>query len=142
MILYRSIGDSELTALLMDGHVHGRYNNATEAQNNSELNKVCCFFTDEIRWTDGCHSYFLKVDVPSEKILQTGVGVYYASKDFAKTKIWTGRRGSVEYKLGEVYVSEYSLADVKSIFGLHRFTNTHISHNIAPILEPFGIEIL
>lgn len=142
MILYRTIGYAELQAILIDGHVHGRYNNSTEKQNNSNLKKVCCFFNEEIHWQDGTHEYFIVVDIPEDKVVGTGVGTYYASKSFAKTKIWTGRRGSEEYKLDEVYTSGYSIENIKEIHGLHKFTDTYINAEIKPLLDPYGIKIV
>ena len=142
MILYRSIGQSELTALLLDGHVHGRYDNSVEKQNDSTLKKVCCFFTEALRWLDGCHDFFIEVDIPNDRIIGKGVGVYYAPKNLKQTYVWTGRRGSVEYHFDEVYINEYSLSDIKTIRGLHKFTDNHINTEIKPILDKFNIEII
>ena len=141
-MLYRSIGLQELTALLLDGHVHGRYNNSTEKQNNSNLTKVCCFFEENIRWIDGCHEFFIKVDIPQDAILGEGIGIYYAPKSLKTTHVWTGRRGNTEYRFKEIYVSEYNLSDIKEIEGLHKFTDTYINTEIKPILDPYGIKII
>lgn len=142
MILYRSIGQHELTALLLDEHVHGRYNNSTEKQNDNNLTKVCCFFEEKIRWVDGSHEFFIKVDVPDGAIVGKGVGIYYAPKSLKDTHIWTGRHGTVEYRFNEVYVSEYNLCDIKEIEGLHKFTDSYINKELKPIFEPYGIQII
>lgn len=138
--LYRSIGDSELMALLIDGHVHGRYNNSYEAQNNSNLEKVCACFIKPYRWFDKKHKYFIEIEIERIRVLEFGKGLYYASKKFGQTKIWTGRIGKTEYWLEEAYISLYCISDVKSIKGLSKFSEKYLKDEIDPILDQYGIK--
>ncbi len=112
---YRSVGISELNALLNGESIFGRYDNSSEPQNTSDLQNVVACFEDKIRWDDKYHRFFLELCVPVTAIAGYGTGTYYASKKFAKTKIWTGRRGSVRYDLKEIYLPEYDIRDVVSI---------------------------
>lgn len=117
MVLYRSIGEEEFKKLIDGEEISGKFFNTHETQNNSSLNYVCCFFKEKIRWKDDRHKFFIKTDIPANKILGEGTGIYYASKMFAITKTWNGKRGKTRYELEEVYISSYSIHNVLKIYG-------------------------
>lgn len=111
MILYRSIGIEEFKSLLNNEKILGKYDLSKEKQSTSNLKNVVCFFTDEYWWIDKKHTIGLKLDIPSNR-LQFGIGTYYAPKIFAKTRVWSGRRGTETYKLREAYTPYYSIDDI------------------------------
>lgn len=74
--LYRNISWKELAILLRDKRVEGQFNE--EHKNNgykSEYGKVvCCFFTYREYCT--ASGIIIKIEVPKERIIAEGVGVY------------------------------------------------------------------
>lgn len=142
MRLFRSIGELEFKALLLDGHIHGRFDCSKEGQTSSNLTHCLCTFTEPYRWDDAAHELFITLEVGKNLIKGKGKGTYYAAKSFGDTKVWTGRRGSVEYILDEVYLSQYSLEDVVSIEGIKsKYANHYIYDTIMPVLGLHNIEI-
>lgn len=116
--LYRNVGEIELLRLLSGETIHGKYDLSKERQASENFNNVVCTYTEKIIWdipNSNRHQYLLVLQVPTKWLTQKGIGTYYASKKFAETKIWTGRRGSVEYKIDEVYLNSYDISSVISI---------------------------
>lgn len=115
MLLYRSIGGNELYVLLSKGIIKGQYNLSKEKQSSFDKKGLyVCFFEDEYWWLDSRHKVCVIVDIPEEK-LKKGTGIYFASKNMAKTHIWSGRRGSECYELKERYAKSYSIDNVVAI---------------------------
>lgn len=115
MLLYRSIGVREFDTLLSNRIIEGKYNVSKEKQSSfDEDGLYVCFFEDEYWWLDSRHKVCVVVDI-SEEELKEGIGVYHASKNMAKTHIWSGRRGSECYELKERYAKSYSLDNVVAI---------------------------
>lgn len=113
MILYRSIGIEEFNTLLRDGKCDGRYNAFKEEKSTcKQRGLVVSFFVDDVWWVDHSHNILLVLDIHDSK-LSFGYGEYWASKDFNKTHIWSGRRGSAHYRVKEAYASSYNLTDVR-----------------------------
>lgn len=142
MLIYRSIGIMELLVLLNDKTVNGRYNNSTEKQNDSTDDNIVCFFTAPYRWQDKNHRFHIILDIKEndKRIVGKGKGIYFAAKNFAETKVWTGRKGSVEYFLPEIYLSNYSASDIISIDGIQTFASHFIKSNIEPFLNKYKIK--
>jgi hypothetical protein len=109
---YRSISKNEFFKLLDGETIKGTFDNSQEKQTTSNAANVVAFYKNKYRWKDARHVFFIKCKFNESDIVDTGIGTYYASKDFAKTKVWTGRRGNTEYQLDEFYVSEYNLDNV------------------------------
>lgn len=117
--LRRSISDIELRQLLEGRDITGRYNIANEKQSQSKIKTpVIQAFEAEVWWTDRYHRHLVILEVPESRI-KRGVGDYWASKEFAKTHIWTGRTGSEHYYIPEAYLTDYSIKDVRCI-GLYQ----------------------
>ena len=116
MILYRSIGLTELNMLIKIGTVNGRYNILNERQSSGTMIDAICTFTEPIKWHDKNHQFFIILDIPESQIIEYGTGKYYAAKNFADTKIWTGRRGKTEYLLNEAYLSNYSIQNIVKVY--------------------------
>ena len=117
IIGYRSIGLSEFYELLDNREIMGKFSNSEEKQNNSNLDNIICFFKDKIMWKNVNHEILIKCQFNEKDIIDFGTGQYWASKDFAKTKVWTGRRGTVSYNLDEFYVKKYTLNNVIGFYG-------------------------
>lgn len=115
MILRRSIGDTEMYALLHGDVIKGRYNIANEGQSSChKKGNFVCFFVDDYWWIDTkSHRFCITVDIPEDR-LSFGEGIYYAAASMAKTHIWSGKRGNELYVLKEAYVKKYSIKDVVS----------------------------
>lgn len=118
VIGYRSIGEKELYKLLNGETIHGQFDNSAERQNESNEKDVVCFFTKPYAWHDKRHQFTIKCKLNPDK-LSYGSGVYYAAKNLDKTKIWTGRRGKVEYNLDEIYAKSYDINNVVSMIALN-----------------------
>lgn len=117
IIGYRSIGEKELQMLLNGETIYGQFDNSAERQNDSNEKDVVGFFAKPYAWHDKRHRFTVKCRLNPDE-LSYGNGVYYAAKDLDKTKIWTGRRGKVEYNLDEMYAKSYDINDVISIIAL------------------------
>lgn len=105
------------------------------------MENVVCFFTDKYFWHDGNHKFDIEVDI-DEKCLTFGEGIYFASKAFGKTKVWTGRRGKVEYMLREAYAESYDSSNIKRILDGGHFADWYMKENILQWAEKNGITIL
>lgn len=127
MILYRSIGIEEFKKLINGDNIEGRYDLSKERQSTSNLKNVICFFTDEYWWLDKSHTICIKLDIPENR-LQFGIGTYYAPKILAKTRVWSGRRGTEKYNLGEAYSLKYNIQDVIAV-SLGEIQNKHRIEN-------------
>ena len=116
--LYRNIGDIELLRLLSGETIHGKYDLSKEPQSSENFTDIVCTYTEKIIWdipNSNRHQYLLVLKVPTKWLTQKGIGTYYASKKFAETKIWTGRRGKFEYKIDEVYLKSYDIGSVINV---------------------------
>lgn len=140
MKLFRSIGTEEFLSLISNGMIHGKYNCITEQQNDCDMKGVCCFYVDEVMWIDKKHRFLVVVDIPEEELC-FGNGTYFAAKDFAKTKVWSGRNGNTKYSVREAYCDSYSLSQVKEIFLFGHYTNTFVKESIIPVCEKYGISV-
>ena len=138
MILYRSIGESELRQLLSQYVINGRYDCETECQNSNGMKNAVCFFVDEVRWSDAAHKYMIVVDIPVEE-LAFGCGTYHAAASLRKTKVWTGRDGSELYSIREAYASTYDISQVKELYLLGHYAKHHVDDYIRPICNKHGI---
>lgn len=140
MLLYRSIGTREFNALLSNKIIEGKYNLSKEKQSSfDEEGLYVCFFEDEYWWLDSRHKVCVNVDIPEEE-LKEGIGVYYASKNMAKTHIWSGRSGNECYKLKERYAKSYSLNNVVAI-SLPNYTESALKQ-YKEIIKQKGIKII
>lgn len=116
--LYRNIGRKELEKLLSGQVIVGYYNLSHERQSSAHYDRVVCTYKDKIIWkfsNSDSHQYIIKLSVPKSACLKTGIGTYFASKQFKTTKVWTGRRGSVQYELEEVYLDSYDISNLVEI---------------------------
>lgn len=109
---YRTIGQDEFFDLVDGKDIIGRYSNSSEEQNTSNVDNVVCFFKKPILWLDKKHEFTIKCLFKDTEVADQGQGKYYASSDFSKTNVWTGKRGKTEYNLDEVYVSKYNIDNV------------------------------
>lgn len=140
MLLYRSIGTREFNALLSNKIIEGKYNLSKEKQSSfDEEGLYVCFFEDEYWWLDSRHKVCVNVDIPEEE-LKEGIGVYYASKNMAKTHIWSGRSGNECYELKERYAKSYSLNNVVAI-SLPNYTESALKQ-YKEIIKQKGIKII
>src|SRR5574344_654305 len=116
MKLYRSLSVNELDRLLKDGTVAGRYNLSTEKQSTGVLPQAVCFFAEEepFWWMDSVHKVFVIIDIP-ESECTFGSGTYFAARDLAKSRIWSGKKGKTEYHIREAYLDHYSLKDIAAV---------------------------
>lgn len=109
---YRSISEKELFKLLNNETIEGKFNNTNEKQNNSSAENIIAFFDEPIKWEDYSHKIMIQCKFNKNKIIDRGIGIYYASDKLSQTAIWTGRRGSYKYALNEFYVSSYDITNV------------------------------
>ena len=140
---YRSIGREEFYKLIEGDTIEGAFDNSTEKQNTSEASGVVAFYKEPYKWSDARHNFFIKCRFNLDDVVDSGTGTYFASKDFGKTKKWTGRRGNTEYKLDEFYVSSYNLSNVIAFdySGLDLF-NDEFNSQYTNKLKSLGIEEL
>lgn len=141
MRLYRSIGKTELQKLLREVRVRGMYDCAFESQNKTKLNNVICTFTQDFRWKDKDHLFYIIMEIPDERIIEKNEATYYVSKDAIKNRIWSGRDGQEILKMEEAYLDEYSIDDVVAIKGIKHYANWYIEEHIKPISEKYGITL-
>lgn len=142
MILYRTIGLTELNILIKTGTVNGRYHILNECQSSGTIIDAICTFTEPIKWHDKNHQFFVILDIPESQIIEHGTGKYYAAKNFAETKIWTGRRGKTEYILNEAYLSNYSIQNVVKIYAYSPDFTTTTFNELTSELTKFNINSL
>ena len=140
MKLYRSIGEKELRGLLEGQMIYGMFNCQKEHQNNSYLKNACCFFVDEVRWNDASHEFMLVLEIPEER-LTFGIGDYYAGKSLKDEKIWSGRNGSLHYKIREAYTLSYCIDDVKEIYLFNHFADWYVEKLIKPICKSNNVKL-
>ena len=129
VIGYRSISENELISLLQHQVIEGRFDNSSEKQTTGSAANVVAFFTNPIKWEDKAHKFFIQCTFNRDRIIETGVGKYYASDTLSKTGIWTGRTGTYSYSLDEFYVSSYSLNDVTGWVNTDRYNIESILKN-------------
>ena len=144
MLLYRCVGLNEMNNLIgYSGEckvIMGNYNLSTEEQSTGNMIGAISFFCEPYLWLDSRHKVVVICDIPEDR-LQFGKGVYFAAKGFEKTKVWTGRRGSVRYELDEAYTASYSITDVKgmSVWNgfnrdyQNRYYNRYLELGICPL---------
>lgn len=142
MILYRSIGLTELNMLIKTGTVNGRYHILNERQSSGTIIDAICTFTEPIKWYDKNHQFFVILDIPESQIAEYGTGKYYAAKNFADTKVWTGRRGKTEYILNEAYLSNYSIQNVVKVYAYSPNFTTTTFNELKSELNKFNINLI
>lgn len=114
MLLIRCIGIYEFYELLKGNNIQGRYNIGNEVQSTGVGNNKVCAFVDEVYWLDKKHKMVAILNIPEDR-LSFGTGDYWAAKSFAKTHVWSGRKGSVQYFIREAYFDSYNITDVVSL---------------------------
>ena len=114
MRCFRSISKDELAKLMLGIPITGKWNKGhhSECGYSGYWGSVVCAFTDEIRWADGDHSFFVELEIPDNRIVERATSIWMMPKTFAKTKTYSGRSGSEQHLLSEVYFKEYDLRDV------------------------------
>ena len=133
--LYRNVGEIELLRLMSGETIHGKYDLSKKRQSSENFTNVVCTYIDKIIWdipNSNTHKYLLELQVPTKWITKKGIGTYYASKKFGETKIWTGRRGTVEYKIDEVYLDSY---DIGSVINIQKINESKYESEIKNTLE-------
>lgn len=141
MRLYRSIGEKELRKLLREIKIRGMYDCAFESQNKTKLNNVICTFTQDFRWKDKDHLFYIIMEIPNDRIIEINKSTYYVSKDTIKNRIWSGRDGQEILKMEEAYLDEYGIDDIVTIKGINYYANWYINEYIKPISEKYGITL-
>ena len=138
---YRSIGESELYALLAENPVYGKrkWDNRTESGCTLPYGAVS-FFLNDLKWRDAEHLIDIEVALPND--MQKGMATYWAAADFAKTGIWTGRKGNTKYDIEEGYVRCYHPEDIISINLRFRYAGHFVETLIKPFCEKYGITLL
>lgn len=143
MLGYRSIGERELL-FLINSH------NPVYGQNilsdyigcgckNANYGMVS-FFKEPYRWKDSSHQFDIVVNLKND--VEEGVATYMASKDFGKTKVWTGRTGKFEYKINELYTRFYNPEDIIEInIGSH-YTDGYVLNRIIPFCKKFHVTLI
>lgn len=139
MRLYRSVNDKELKKLIRGVKVRGMYDCMFESQNKTKLNNVICTFTQDFRWKDKDHIFYIIMEIPNDRIIEINKATYYVSKDTIKNRIWSGREGAEILKLEEAYLDEYGIDDVVAIKGINRYAKWYINEQIKPVAEKYGI---
>lgn len=142
MRLYRSIGLTELNMLIKTGTVNGRYQILNERQSSGTIIDAICTFIEPIKWHDKNHQFFVVLNVSESQIAEYGKGKYYAAKNFADTKIWTGRRGKTEYILNEAYLFNYSIQNVVKIYAYSKDFTTTTFNELTSELTKFNINLI
>ncbi len=141
MVVYRSIGEEELMFLInTDNPVYGNCRGYTGCGIQNFPYGVVSFFKENIRWKDSFHLFHITVNIPDNAL--SCISTYWASKDFGKTKVWTGREGKTEYKIEECFTRCYWPTD---IIGLEVcdscYTDTAIKNNIVPFCRKYNIKL-
>lgn len=138
MLLYRSIGQTELKKIINEIPVRGIYDCELEPQTTCDKNNVICLFTQPFKWTDKAHTFHLTLDIPDSEIT-FGKAYYYMSKNAVKTKQWSGRYGEECVTFDEAYIDQYTIDNVLQIEGIcaayakwyiDTFRHTLEKHNI------------
>ena len=115
MILHRSVSIKELQILLNEGVIKGNYNITNERQSTASCNQaVVSAFVGDVWWIDKRHEILLLLDIPEAR-LTFGIGDYWASANFDKTHIWSGRRGDNHYYIKEAYFQYYTIHEVMTV---------------------------
>ena len=142
MIGYRSVGYDEIKFLLnSENPVYGRFKYSSLAESGCTLPYgVISFYTDNYKWHDSSHKVDIKVNLPDDA--QIGVATYYAAPNFGDTKIFTGRKGSIEYKVKEAYVRCYEPKDIIEINLNGLFASHYIESAVKPFCEKYGIKLI
>lgn len=143
MIGYRSIGETELNFLLFSGNpVYGqqKINNYVGCGCKNGRYGMVSFFKEPYKWTDVSHKYDIAVDL-SKREVEEGTGTYLATKDFGKTKVWTGREGKTEYKIEELYTRFYEQSDIVSLNLRNHFTDSFVNKVITPFCKKYNIKL-
>ena len=136
MKLYRTITFEEFVDLLLgktifsrkqESGVCFRYLEGKEVSAADAPFHAVCTFKDSIFWAieDRSQYIFLELDIPEDRILYNGYGIYstpYYNSHFNKESYWMtngtygiARRALKDYKIPEVYISDYSERDILSI---------------------------
>ena len=143
MIGYRSIGDDELSFLIFSHNpIYGRRIISAWMGCGCKESKfgMVSFFKEPYIWKDSLHKFNLKVDLKGN--IEEGIATYKASKDFGKTRIWTGREGKTEYKISELYVRFYNPEDIVELnIGSH-FTESFIENIVIPFCKTYHITLV
>lgn len=140
IILYRNIGEIELEKLLNGQTIEGGYNLSREPQSTANYKNVVCTFTEKIVWkfpNSEYHQYLITLEIPIESAIKTGYGIYYSSKQFEETKIWTGYRGKTKYEIPEVYLDNYNIGNLVHV---HKTKDSNYKYDITSKLNDLDIK--
>lgn len=142
MIGYRSIGEDELNFLISsDNPVYGRFKYALLEECGCTLPYgVVSFFADNYKWRDSSHLFDIKVELPGDA--QVATSYYNASKDFAKTKVFTGRWGKTRHKVKEIFVRSYKPEDIMELNLRNRYTDTYVKNVVVPFCNKYNIKLI
>lgn len=141
MLIYRSIGERELFQLLNGNIIYGQYDCSAEKQNSSKKTNAICCFVEKYFWKDSKHKFFVILDIPNNQI-ELGKGIYYASKNLSKTKIWSGRKGNTVYEIQEAYIDKYSYKNVCTIYLGNYYANWYMNKHILPKIEKYNLNVI
>lgn len=114
MLLHRCMSEREFLSLLKGEIIYGMYDIGSEPQSSGTMQSAVSFYVDDVWWVDKVHKIFAIVELP-DCFIELGYGTYWASKEFEKTHIWTGRRGKTQYRVKEAYAPNYALNNVHMI---------------------------
>ena len=117
MKCFRSISRNEMAKLMLGIPITGTWSKGyhSECGYSGYWGSVVCAFTDDIKWHDGDHSFFVELEIPESRILEKATSVWMMPKSFSKNKIYRGRSGDEKFNLSEIYFKEYDIRDVVSI---------------------------
>ena len=137
---YRSVGESELYALLAENPVYGKrkWDNVEESGCDLPYGAIS-FFLNDLKWRDPEHLIDIEVALPADT--QTGMATYWASQEFGKTGIWTGRRGNTKYDIEEAYVRCYRPEDIISMNLRFRYAGHFVERVLKPFCEKYNITL-
>ena len=138
---YRSIGESELYALLAENPIYGKrkWDNHEESGCALPYGAVS-FFVNDLKWRDITHCIDITVALPND--VQTGMATYWASAEFGKTGVWTGRKGNTKHEIEEGYVRCYYPEDIISINLRFHFAGHFVERQVKPFCEKYGITLI
>ena len=142
--LFRSVGPKELIALLVDGHVHGRYYLSAEPLTSSNLDKVICFFNDYTLWKDKSHKFMVCIEVDPDRILEECDSIWYVTKSFEKRRRVHAKKGPIKTILRESYLNYYDLKDIFSItsyYGFSELSELNKKYNLAKVAKDNNIQV-
>lgn len=144
MLGYRSIGERELLFLINSHNpVYGQsiLSNYAGCGCNKTKYGMICFFKEPYKWRDSSHKFDIVVNLNNNNV-EEGIATYMASKDFGKTKIWTGKTGKTEYKINELYTRFYNPEDIIELDIGANYTDDYILNRVIPFCKEFHITLI